>query len=121
MPLTWCGNFLGCLGIDVLVMQPGELEMVDQIRINDQKKELETSIIRGCKFQLDAQKKASNSELAAYKKDSEVSNTGLDSKIKKAKDLNIGLVAEKEKLEAKCSEMTTKKDELETQAIDAGH
>ncbi|RHZ74862.1 hypothetical protein Glove_219g116 [Diversispora epigaea] len=67
--------------------------------------------------------KTSNSVLAACKKDLKVFNAELDSKIKKKiEDLNARLVADKEKLEAKCSEMATRKGELETQygKIDLG-
>ncbi|RHZ85178.1 hypothetical protein Glove_71g94 [Diversispora epigaea] len=55
----------------------------------------------------DEENKDLNSELAAYRKDLKVSNAG--------QRFEYWIGADKEKLEAKCSEMTMKKDELETQ------
>ncbi|RHZ58665.1 hypothetical protein Glove_372g100 [Diversispora epigaea] len=91
MPLTWCGIFLGCLGIDVLVMQPGELENKELEASNyilvAQTKELEPYNIKPTSQNKQMKKlkasnaeladqmkkiKTSNSELAAYKKDSKL-------------------------------------------------
>ncbi|RHZ89008.1 hypothetical protein Glove_19g420 [Diversispora epigaea] len=131
MPLTWCGIFLGCLGIDAPVMQPGicylkilsnfckdgfklqqtkELEPCN-IKLTPQNKEPEAAN----SYRSDEETKDLNSELAAYKKDLKVSN-GLKLKSQR---FEYWISAGKEKLEAKCSKMTTKKDELDS--IDAGH
>ncbi|RHZ55107.1 hypothetical protein Glove_420g26 [Diversispora epigaea] len=110
MPLTWCGIFLGCLERfkGFKLQQTKELEPYN-IKLTPQNKEPEAANpYSQCRIsRSDEENKDLNSELAAYKKDLKVSNAG--------QRFEYWIGADKEKLEAKCSEMTTKKDELETQ------
>ncbi|RHZ73202.1 hypothetical protein Glove_232g70 [Diversispora epigaea] len=62
-----------------------------------------------------AKEKIKTSNFELFYNDLKAFNEEFDSKIKKVVVLNAELMAGKEKLEAKCSEIATKKDELETQ------